>query len=217
MTSSFSRKPALFRILLALAMAALISTSARAQTKIATASLEKIFEGYYKTKAADQQLRENGAQAEKVKKGMLDDHQKATEAYKKLSADAADQAVSADEREKRKKAAEAKLIEIQEIERQVRQFWDDTSKRLNDQKLRMRDDVLRSIRERLTTKAKASGYNLVLDTSAKTINQTEAILFSAGLPDLTEEVLADLNAGAPPELIAAEKPEKPEEKKNEKK
>ena len=82
------------------------SAAAQAQPKIATVDLRKIFEGYYKTKQADAQLRERGADAEKQYKGMLDDYQKANEDYKKLVESANDQAVSSEERDKRKKSAE---------------------------------------------------------------------------------------------------------------
>ena len=43
-----------------------------AQPKIATVDLRRIFEGYYKTKQADAQLRERGTDAEKQYAGMLD-------------------------------------------------------------------------------------------------------------------------------------------------
>ena len=200
------------RILFSLALSFFtIAQAARAadgQVKIATTNLRKIFEGYYKTRQADIQLKERGTEAEKVLKGMLDDYQKATEEYKTLSAGVADQAVSSEEREKRKKSAEGKLSELQEIERTVKQYRTDNLQRLEDQKKRMRDNVLRDIREKITTKAKAGGFNLVLDSSAETINQTDVVLFNAGLTDLTEEILGELNANAPPVLPGIEKDEK---------
>jgi Skp family chaperone for outer membrane proteins len=200
---------------LALAFVLAFMSTAQAQMKVGTANLRKIFEGYYKTKQADQMLKDRGAEAEKILKGMVDDYQKANDDYKGLSASAADQAVSSDERDKRKKAAENKLRDIQEIERQVKQYRENNIRSLEDQKRRMREDVLRSIRERVTVKAKAGGFNLVLDVSAESFNQTDVILFSSGLTDLTDEVLGDLNANAPAALLRDEKPssEKRDEKK----
>ncbi|MCI0535238.1 MAG: OmpH family outer membrane protein [Verrucomicrobiales bacterium] len=194
------------RSLLILAFALAFTASAHAQMKVGTANLRKIFDGYYKTKQADQMLKDRGAEADKIMKGMLDDYQKASEEYKTLSAGAADQAVSSEEREKRKNAASDKLKELQEIERQVKQYRENNIRALEDQKKRMREDVLRSIRERVTVKAKAGGYNLVLDVSAETINQTDVILFSSGLTDMTDEVLSDLNANAPAALLRDERP-----------
>ena len=109
-----------------LALAALLfvgaSSTAQAQAKIAVVDLRKIFEGYYKTKQADTQLRERGADAEKQYKGMLDDYSKANDEYKKLVESANDQAVSSDERERRKKTAEGKVLELNEIEKNLTQF-----------------------------------------------------------------------------------------------
>jgi Skp family chaperone for outer membrane proteins len=195
-----------FRSLLILAFALAFTASAQGQMKVGTANLRKIFEGYWKTKQADQMLKERGADADKQLKSMLDDYQKASEDYKTFSAGAADQAVSSDERDKRKKSAEQKLLELQEIERQVKQYRENNIRALEDQKKRMREDVLRNIRERVTTKAKAGGYNLVLDISAESINQTDVILFSSGLTDLTDEVLSDLNANAPAAFLKDDKP-----------
>ena len=96
-----------------------IQAYAQAAPKIAIIDLKKVFDGYYKTKQADTQLKERAAESEKVLKGMIEDYQKANEDYRKLIDGANDQAVSADERDKRKKNAETKLLEIQEIEKSV--------------------------------------------------------------------------------------------------
>src|SRR6266545_512091 len=47
----------IFRSFLAVAFALAFTTSAQAQLKVGTANLRKIFEGYYKTKQADQMLK----------------------------------------------------------------------------------------------------------------------------------------------------------------
>jgi hypothetical protein len=52
----------------------------------------------------------------------------------------------------------------------------------------------------VTTKAKAAGYTLVVDSSADTSNQTPVVLYTDGQNDLTATVLAQLNAGAPIDL-----------------
>jgi outer membrane protein len=175
-----------------------LPVAAQAQLKIATVDLRKIFEGYYKTKQADSQLRERGADAEKEFKGMLDQYQKANDDYKKLVESANDQAVSSEERDKRKKAAENKVLELNEIEKSIRQFKTEKQTTFDEQKKRMRDEIVRQIREVINNKAKAGNYTLVLDTSAESLNYSPFILFNSGQNDLTEEVLAQMNLGAPP-------------------
>jgi len=178
-------------------LATAFSTAAQAQPKIATVDLRKIFEGYYKTKQADAQLRERGVDAEKQYKGMLDEYQKANEDYKKLVESANDQAVSSEERDKRKKSAETKVVELNEIEKTLTQFKREKQATFDEQKRRMRDQIVREIREQINNRARSGGFSLVLDTSAESINQAPFILFNTGQSDLTEEILSQMNIGAP--------------------
>ena len=123
---------------------------------------------------------------------------------------ASDPAVSGDERDRRKKTAEGKLAEIKEIEQNIQQFDRQFRTQISDQIKRMRDNIMREIIDVVTSKAKAGAYNLVLDTAAESVSQTPVILFNSGTPDLTEEVLTELNAKAPPgSLDKANEPKTP--------
>lgn len=202
---------------IALAAVLLTAASAQAQTKIAIIDLKRVFENYWKRNVADAQLKERAADFEKVRKGFVEEFQKADEEYKKLMEGASDQAVSTDERDKRKTAAEKKLREINEI-KQTLQLHDQNSREtLGTQMRRMRDKILGEIREVIDSKAKAGGYSLVVDTTGETPNQTPIVLYNNGQNDLTDEVLAQLNAGAPPGAgKSGDTGEKPGEKKGEK-
>jgi len=197
------------RAIPAIIICAMMLVSAHAQSKIGLIDLEKVFDNYWKRKQADALLKERQAEFAKTRKGMIDDYQKANEEYKKLIESASDQAVSSDEREKRKTAAEKKLIEIKSIEQEVNQHDRNSGEILGTQMRRMRDKILDEIRELVNAKAKAGGYTLVLDTAARTVNQTPVLLYQNGLNDLTDEILAQLNANAP---AATAKTEEPEEK-----
>ena len=185
-----------------------LAATAQAQPKIATVDLRKIFEGYYKTKQADAQLRERGTDAEKQYKGMLEDYQKANEEYKKLVESANDQAVSSEEREKRKKSAENKVTELNEIEKTLAQFKREKQATFEEQKKRMRDQIVREIREQINNKARAEGFTFVLDSSAESINQAPFILFTNGQNDLTDGILSQMNLAAPPGSLDDDKDSK---------
>jgi Skp family chaperone for outer membrane proteins len=130
-------------------------------------------------------------------------------------ADANDQAVSTEEREKRKKAAEAKLKDIKDAEETIGQFERQARTTLDEQRRRMRDNVLGEIRTAINSKAKAGSYSLVVDTAAETPNATPVFVYSSADNDLTQAVLDQINAGAP---VETRKPaEAKEEKKDEKK
>ncbi len=192
-----------------------IGSSAWAQSRIATIDLRKVFDGYWKTKQADTVLKDRAAEMEKEHKNMLEDWKKAKEDYQGYLAGANDQAVSDAEREKRKKSAEDKLKYIKETEDTILQYEKQARTTLDDQRRRMRDNILGEIRTLLNSKAKAGNYTLVIDTAAETPNNTPIILFTANDNDLTDAILAQLNANAPAET--PKKEEKKEEKKNGKK
>jgi len=174
-----------------------LSTSALAQTKIATVDLKKLFDNYYKTKLAQAAIQERATQLDKDDKGMKDDFKKSGEDYQKLLDQANDQALSADERDKRRQAAADKLKELQSSKNAIDQFERQAQTTLAEQRQRMRDNILIEIKKAVTDKAHAAGDSLVFDTAAETINNTTAIVYSSGDYDLTDAVLAQLNAGAP--------------------
>ena len=183
------------------AIAALLLSSmpalAQSAPKIGIIDLKKIFEGYYKTKQADAQLKERATDSEKVLKGMVEDYQKGTEDYRKLIDSANDQAVSSEERDRRKKSAENKLLEMQEMEKSITQFRRQTATNLDDQKRRLRDNILREIREVINNRSRAAGYTMVVDVSAESLNQTPIIVYNNGQNDISDEVLTEINRTAP--------------------
>lgn len=180
---------------------ALLNGAAFAEPKIATMSLAKAFDGYWKTKQADAALKDRQAELKKSETEMADSWNKAKEEYQKLAAAASDQAVSADERDKRKRDAEGKLKDMKDIESNAAQFQRQAGAILQEEKSRKTKNLLDEIKLAVAGRAKAGGYTLVLDS--------DSVLFTSGESDITDAVLTQLNASAPPELS------KPEAKKDE--
>lgn len=178
-----------------------VAPAAHAQLKIGTVNLGKIFDSYWKRNQADTQLKDRRTEFEKQQKELFDGYQKSNEEYQKLLDTANDQAISTEERDKRKKSAESKLREIKEMETQIQQFNRTAQTTLGEQTRRMRDAILREILEVVDTKSKAGGYTLVLDSSARTVVNTPFVAFTNGQNDLSDEVIAQLNANAPAEFL----------------
>jgi len=174
-----------------------LSGSALAQTKIATVDMKKLFDNYWKTKQAQIVIQDRAAQLDKDDKSMKDDLKKGSDEYEKLLQQANDQAISADERDKRKQAADAKLKQLQDSKAAIDQYERQAQTTLGEQRQRMRESILTEIKAAITTKAKANGDSLVFDTAAETVNGTMAIVYSNGDNDMTAEILAQINAGAP--------------------
>ena len=198
------------KTLLSIAAVALLAGSASAQNKIGLIDLRKVFDDYYKTKAADALLKDRAADLEKQEKGLKEQYQKAADDYKKALDDANNQAVSAEEREKRKKSAETSLLEAKRMEESINQFERTARSTLEEQQRRMRDNILEEIRTVINAKAKAGSLSMVLDSASESINKTPIMLYNNGENDITAGVLAQLNATEPATP-------KPTEKKDDKK
>lgn len=206
-------KRLLGKTLLTAAVFSLLAFSANAETKIGLIDLRIVFDKYYKTKQADANLKEEATDLEKQRKEMVEDFRKGEEDWKKLLDKSNDQAVTADDRQKAKQAAEKKLVELKDMEQTVAQFERSSRAKLSEKNRRKRDAILEEIREAVNTKAKAAGYAIVIDTVANSINDTPVVLYNNGENDLTESILTQLNAGAPPAPKTTEEKPKVDEKK----
>jgi outer membrane protein len=196
------------KMILVLMSLALLSSPAFGETKIATLSLQKIFDGYWKTKQADAALKDRQAEMKKSESEMADSWKKTNEDYQKLLATASDQAVSSEERDRRKKEAGDKLKDLKDIEANVQQFRRQADAILQEEKSRKTKNLLDEIKLGITGRAKAGGYSLVFDA--------DSVLYTNGENDITDSVLAVLNAGAPGEAPKSEAM-KPEAKKDQSK
>ncbi|HEX4348996.1 MAG TPA: OmpH family outer membrane protein [Verrucomicrobiae bacterium] len=184
--------------ILTVVLLAATAFSATAQTKLATVDLKKIFTGYWKTKQADAALSSRTSELRKELKDMADGLDKAQTAYKQLLDQANDPAISAAERDKRKSAAADKERELATGKSSLDQFQRQADAQLSDQSQRMRSNLLTEIQKAVADKAKAGGYTLVVNSDAN-----EAFVYVSPDMDITDAVLAQLNAGAPLDLNKA--------------
>jgi len=178
-------------------LAGFLSLSAYGQSRIATIDLGKVFENYWKTKQAQNIVKERRADIEKEFNNMVQDRKTAREEYDKLMVDANDPAVSAEEREKRKRAAEDKLKYLRDQEEVMQQYQRQAAVTIDEQTKRLRENILTEIRTIVTARAKSAAYSLVIDSAAESINRTPVILYNNSEHDLTQDVLKELNATAP--------------------
>ncbi len=189
----------LLKVSLVLLVTGLLTLSASAQGRVATVDLAKLFDNYWKTKQAEGALKDRVAELEKESKAMGEDLKKGNEEYQKLLTDANDQAVSAEEREKRKKSAEGKLKQLKELQDTIEQFTRQARTTLDEQRLRMRNNLLGEIKAAVNSKAKSAGFAIVLDTAGESSKNTPLVLYTSGDNDLTDAVLQQLNVTAPAE------------------
>ena len=189
-----------FRYILLIAVLVLIGggvAQAQAQGRLATVNLVDVFDKYWKTKQAKLALSDSKSELKKELDTMNEAHKKLIQQYQKLQAEANDQAVSGEERDKRRKALEPRLKELRESEDSLKQFVGRGDAELEQKTKRMMEDVIKDIRAAVAGKARAGGYAFVFDSSAKSLAQTEILLYSNAEADLTDLVIKELNITAP--------------------
>ncbi len=175
-----------------------------AEQKIATVNLTNVFDRYYKTVRSSLAIKQEASEMEKESKDMVDAGKKEESDWQKLIEKSEDQSLSAEERAKAKKAAEDKFREVKRAEQDIQLYNRTSSAKLQEKNRQRRDAIVKEIRGVLDAEAKAGGYTLVLDVSGESFNNAPVILYSNGVNDLTESLVKELNAGAPP-LPADEK------------
>lgn len=186
----------IFRLtFLTVVLLAAMAISATAQTKVATVDMKKIFNNYWKTKQATASLDSRKTELRKEMKDMADSLDRAQTEYKQMLDQANDQAISADERDKRQQAAVAKAKEINASKTSLEQFQRQAEAQLADESQRMSGNLVVDIQKAVADKAKAGGYTIVLNAA-----NTEAFIYVSPDADITDSVLAQLNAGAPIDL-----------------
>jgi Skp family chaperone for outer membrane proteins len=193
--------------ILAVVLSGLCAFTAQAQTRIGIVDYKKAISGYWRTKEATALLKESREEKLKELKGLGDQIKTGEDDYRRLSEEANDPLISAEERDKRKLAAEARLKAISEMKERARDFDQKASAYLNDQAQRMSERIDERIRAVVAAKAKTAGYTLVLDTAALSRENRPVVVYTSGENDITDSVLQQLNADAPPETA------KPAEKK----
>lgn len=196
----------LTRTLLAGLTVAFLAASATAQTttRLAVVNMKTVFDGYWKTKQSDATVKEREAEFKVERQKMEKDYERLNSEFRELDKGSRDPAISADEQKRRKDLASSKLLEIREIEQSVQNFDRNFRQQIADQITRMRENIFRDIREVVDARAKAASYGLVLNTAAE-ITQIPVFLYVSGIPDLTQDVLTELNAKAPPGALDEKK------------
>lgn len=166
--------------------------------RIAAVNMEKVFDSYWRTKQAQASLRELVTDLEKEHRSMLEELEKTKQEYQKLVEAAADPTLSAEEREKRKAAAEKTLARSRELERDVVQHERQARVTIEEKNRRLRANLISEIRATITAVAQDNGYALVVDSSATAPSGAPLIPYAATTIDITELVIRQLNATAPP-------------------
>jgi outer membrane protein len=170
------------------------SATASAQSlKIGTVDMKKVFESYYKTKDAEAKINESRNAAKKELEDRMDVAKKALEEVKKLDEDIAKPELSRDAKEQKAKQRSEKAAELQNMDREIREFQQTREKQLQEQSVRMRAGIVEDINKIVADKVKAENFELVFDKSGPSLNGVPIVLYSRETFEFTDAVITALN------------------------
>jgi Skp family chaperone for outer membrane proteins len=176
--------------------------SASADLKIALVDTGKAFDAYYKTKDTAAKI---AAKENTFKKEMQDlqiEYEQSQEEAQTLEMAAKDASLPSDVRKDKDSALAQKVQDLQSMERELKQMGQERAQEIRDQLLRDHQEIADEIMKAITDYAGPHGYDLILDRSA--VSQRSITLFpfnAGGVVDITDEIIAKLNASAPPSQV----------------
>ncbi len=188
---------------LGLLLVCFLTAAAQGQTRIATVDVSTLWIKYWKRSQGNAAVHTQMAGKEKQFNDMVVHYRKLLAEHQKLLDAANDQAVSTQERARRQEQADAKQKEINDTENTLRLFKQQSQGAMEDQMTRMRESILNEIFSVAKANASAGNYNLLIDSSATSGNQTPVVLYVNNKPnDVTKVTLEQLNATAPPDFVS---------------
>lgn len=167
-----------------------------ATQKVATINLQKVYTDYWKTKKADEALKRKALDKQKVAEGIEKDLRDLDAQIRKAEKLLQDQTLNAAERERRRKQQQKTINEARETAQALQQYNRAMQTELQKEQADIINNLMDEVREVVSTIAKAKGYNLVIDSSAKA-GPGPVLVFADGKDDVTAEVQSQLEATNP--------------------
>jgi Skp family chaperone for outer membrane proteins len=168
-----------------------------AATAIGVISLEKVYNGYWKTDVENKKLKTKQEEAlDRIKKLEESLRKEGTVLGNMIKA-MQDPRLAAAEQSKRQQQVQTKQKELQQMQDAIRGFRERTQKDLELDMRKAREQIMEEIQQIVSAEAKKRELNLVLDHAARSAAIAPIVIFTDGENDLTEEVLRQLNLSDP--------------------
>lgn len=189
--------------LVAIAAFAALALGAHAQpaVKILVVDMAKLYDTHYKTLEQNAKIQADDQKAQEEVEKMNKEGNALVEEYKALNDQSNNPALSAEAKSKAQDAAQKKLEAIQNKQREVQTFIQNTRNTLGQRLNTFRSLMLEEISKVATEVAKRKGATILLDRAGPTAIGISNLIYADNGFDITEDVLKEVNkdrpAGAP--------------------
>ena len=165
--------------------------------KIGTVDMEKIFKLYYKTKDAEVRINEARTGAKKELDDRVEAYKETMDTIKQLNDELQNPGLSDSKREEITKTREEKINEFKNLDREIQDFRAQREKDLQDEAIRMRNDIVTDIMTVINAKIQAENYDYVFDKSGPSLDGVPVVIFARGAVDFSDEIIKTLNSKKP--------------------
>jgi len=195
------------KFLLLTAAAALVLPAAgyaQGTLKVGTVDMNRAFKEYNKTKDSEKKINEAKDAAKKEYDDRAENYKKALDEINKLNQQLDSPALSADKKTSMAKDRDDKIANIKNMEREINEFRQTRERQLQEQAMRMRENIVKEITDVIMERVKSSNYDLVFDKTGPSMNGVNVVLYSKDGMDFTTDVITALNKK--PATTTTEKP-----------
>ena len=165
--------------------------------KIAVVDLERVFREYYKSKIAEESIRQQADAYRNYLNQLNNELQQLERALRTARSNALNIALSAAEKEKANADAQEKQRAFSAKQAEIKLYIEERSADMRRMENAKRQEIMKEIRNELKKSAAASGFEFVFDTSGRTMNDQPAILVYPENSDITNRVIRELNRTRP--------------------
>ncbi|WP_414664832.1 OmpH family outer membrane protein [Horticoccus sp. 23ND18S-11] len=170
---------------------------AQPAVKVLVVDMAKLYDTHYKTVEQNAKIQADDQKAQEEVEKMNKDGNALVEEYKSLNDQSNNPALSADAKAKAQGAAQAKLEAIQNKQREVQTFIQNTRNSLGQRLNTFRSLMLEEISKVAADVAKRKGGNLLLDKAGPTAIGISNIVYADAAFDITDDVMKEVNKDRP--------------------
>jgi outer membrane protein len=177
----------------AMALALPAASNAQGTLKVGTVDMNRAFKEYNKTKDSEKKINEAKDSAKKEYDDRAENYKKALDEINKLNQQLDSPALSADKKTSMAKERDDKIANIKNMEREINELRQTRERQLQEQAMRMRENIVKEITDVIMDRVKSSGYDLVFDKSGPSMNGVNVVIHSKDNMDFTTDVITALN------------------------
>ncbi len=169
---------------------------ADAALRVVTADMAYLYENYHRTQEAQARFQSSIERAQRETQTMMEEGQAMVEEYQEIIEQTNNPALSDEAREDAQRRAQEMVEAIQQKERELQQFQNNTRRSLEQRQRNHRELMMEEIKEVVMAEAREREATLVFDTSGPTGIGIPSVIYADSSFDITDIVLEEINRDA---------------------